>query len=128
MAVIDRHEEVSVQLVGAPEDADAVFAALLAAYPCDRAAGEHPHPEGRGYHTTVWSATYDVASPPAAGPVAATSLHAPVGAELSGSYAAVDRLARAMTAGFAVEVEHAVSGDGEQQLRLRLESPRAGDG
>ncbi|GBP99505.1 hypothetical protein SSP531S_09000 [Streptomyces spongiicola] len=128
MAVIDRHEEVSVQLTGAPEDADAVFAALLAAYPCDRDAAEHPHREGRGDHPTVWSATYDVASPDTAGPVAATALRAPVGAELSGSYAAVDRLARAMTTGFAVEVEHAVSGDGEKQLRLRLDSPSTAGG
>ncbi|MFF4745070.1 hypothetical protein QRN89_02755 [Streptomyces chengbuensis] len=127
MAVIDRHEEVSVQLTGAPEDADAVFAALLAAYPCDRDAEEHPHQEGRGDHPTIWSATYDVAPADTAGAVAATALHGPVGAELSGSYAAVDRLARAMTTGFVVEVEHAVSGDGEKQLRLRLDSsPTAG--
>ncbi|MGW7370040.1 hypothetical protein ACWGI8_43110 [Streptomyces sp. NPDC054841] len=124
MTATDKHgEEVSVQLSGAPEDADAVFGALLAAYPCDRDAEEHPHKLGRGGHPTIWMATYDVSPADAAGPVAATTLRAPVAAELSGSYPAVDRMAKALTSGFAVEVEHAVSGDGEKQLRLRLDSP-----
>ncbi|MFD5427602.1 hypothetical protein [Streptomyces sp. NPDC127084] len=124
MKVADKHEEVSVQLTGSPQDADAVFGALLAAYPCDRAAEEHVHDVGHG-HPTVWSATYDVAPAGTAGPVAATTLGAPVAAELSGSYPAVDRLAEALTSGFAVEVEHAVSGDGEKQLRLLLRSTPA---
>ncbi|MER6996755.1 hypothetical protein [Streptomyces sp. NPDC000410] len=122
MTATDKHgEEVSVQLIGAPEDADAVFGALLAAYPCDRDAEEHPHEVGHG-HPTVWSATYDVSPTDTAGPVPATSLGGPVAAELSGSYPAVDRLAKALASGFAVEVEHAVSGDGEKQLRVRLET------
>ncbi|MFD7611579.1 hypothetical protein [Streptomyces sp. NPDC059828] len=125
MKVADRHEEVSVQLTGSPQDADAVFGALLAAYPCDRDAEEHVHEAGHG-HPTVWSATYDVAPADVAGPVAATPLGAPVAAELSGSYPAVDRLAKALTSGFAVEVEHAVSGDGEKQLRLLLRSTERG--
>ncbi|MFE7775025.1 hypothetical protein ACFU5O_14195 [Streptomyces sp. NPDC057445] len=124
MTETDKHsEEVSVQLSGSPEDADAVFGALLAAYPCDRGAEEHPHSMGKGGHPTIWMATYDVSPADTAAPVAATALGGPVAAELSGSYPAVDRLADALSSGFAVEVEHAVSGDGEKQLRLRLESP-----
>ncbi|MGW1887465.1 hypothetical protein [Streptomyces sp. NPDC001970] len=126
MTATDKHgEEVSVQLSGAPEDADAVFGALLTAYPCDRDAEEHPHRLGRGGHPTIWMATYDVSPVDTAGPVAPTALGEPVAAELSGSYPAVDRLAKALTSGFAVEVEHEVSGDGEKQLRLRLDSPAA---
>ncbi|MFD7233259.1 hypothetical protein [Streptomyces sp. NPDC059881] len=128
VTVTDRHEEVSVQLSGAPEDADAVFGALVAAYPCDRDAEEHPHLVDQSGHPTIWSATYDVAPAETAAPVAATALGAPVAAELSGSYAAVDRLAQALSSGFAVEVEHAVSGDGEKQLRVRLTSSPAANG
>ncbi|MFC5805227.1 hypothetical protein [Streptomyces formicae] len=124
MTATDKHgEEVSVQLSGAPQDADAVFGALLAAYPCDRDAEEHPHEVDAGGHPTIWMATYDVSPSDTAGPVARTALDAPVAAELSGSYPAVDRMAKALTSGFSVEVEHEVSGDGEKQLRVRLESP-----
>lgn len=121
MTAPEQHDEVSVQISGTPEDADAVFGALHAAYPCDRGVEEHPHEGGHG-HPTIWIATYDVPCGGTAGSVAATSLGEPVAAELSGPYHAVDELAKALTSGFAVEVELAASGDGEKQLRLRLDS------
>ncbi|MFE3323572.1 hypothetical protein [Streptomyces sp. NPDC059176] len=124
MTVPEHHHEVSVQISGKPEDADAVFGALHTAYPCDRGVEEHPHEGGHG-HPTIWIATYDVACRAPVGTVAATSLGGSVAAELSGSHHAVDELARALASGFAVEVELTASGDGEKQVRLRLDTAPA---
>jgi len=111
--------EVTVQLSGAPEDAETVFGALRTAFACDRSPDERPR--SAGAFVTVWTATFDTSDEhgESAAPV---PLGSPVTAELYGAHAAVDRVAKELASVFAVHQGGTVPGEHEEELHLRLET------
>lgn len=117
----DHHDqEVSVVVSGCPQDdARTVFDVLRAAFTTDRSSTDIPH-EIADKRPTAWTATVDVSEArTVSGPVA---LSAPVTAEVQGGYQAVDRLRQGLADAFAVRVVGAVSGDQEEEVRLRLDN------
>lgn len=112
--------EVSVVLSGcAQDDAGMVFDVLRAAFATDRASVDVPH-DVTGKRPTAWVATVDVAEERVvSGPV---RLGAPVTVDAQGGYWAVERLRQGLTGAFAVRVVGTVSGDQEEEVRLRLAS------
>lgn len=113
--------EVAVQLtVRVPEDADAVFEVLLAAFP---ASSDGPPrggaaDEGGGVHPTVWSMTVDAATSGA--PRRPSRLADAVTVDLQGGDPPVDEVKRALADAFTVEEQGTVPGDQEVDVRLRL--------
>lgn len=112
--------EVSVVLSGcAKGDAGTVFDVLRAAFATDRASVDVPQ-DVAGKQPTAWVATVDVTEERVvSGPV---RLGAPVTVDVQGGYWAVERLRRSLTGAFAVQVVGTVSGDQEEEVRLRLSS------
>ncbi|MEV7403523.1 hypothetical protein AB0N93_24435 [Streptomyces sp. NPDC091267] len=112
--------EVSVVVSGcATDDARTVFDVLRAAFTTDRASVDVPQ-DVTGKRPTAWATTVDVAEARVvSGPVL---LGAPVMADVQGGYWAVERLRQSLTGAFAVRVVGTVSGDQEEEVRLRLES------
>ncbi|MCM2415848.1 hypothetical protein [Streptomyces sp. RKAG290] len=112
--------EVSVVVSGcATDDARTVFDVLRAAFTTDRASVDVPQ-DVAGKRPTAWATTVDVAEARVvSGPVL---LGAPVMADVQGGYWAVERLRQSLTGAFAVRVVGTVSGDQEEEVRLRLES------
>ncbi|MFJ6463307.1 hypothetical protein ACIQM0_20120 [Streptomyces sp. NPDC091387] len=112
--------EVSVVLSGcAKDDAGTVFDVLRAAFATDRASVDVPQ-DVTGKQPTAWVATVDVAEERVvSGPV---ELAAPVTLDAQGGYWAVERLRHSLAGAFAVRVVGTVSGDQEEEVRLRLAS------
>ncbi|MFD8690111.1 hypothetical protein [Streptomyces sp. NPDC059651] len=112
--------EVSVVVSGCEkDDARTVFDVLRAAFATDRASVDVPQ-EVDGKRPTAWVVTVDVTEAlVVSGPV---RLGAPVTADVQGGYWAVDRLRRSLADAFSVQVVGAVSGDQEEEVRLRLEN------
>jgi hypothetical protein len=118
--------EVLVEISGCREsDAQAVFEALRAAFPSDRAADDTPH-QALADHPTVWAATLDTGT--RTGTAHPSRLTAPVTLDVHGGYHAVDLLRSGLSAAFAVHLVGTASGDQENEVQLRLESrpPRHG--
>ncbi|MFE7704905.1 hypothetical protein ACFU6I_03640 [Streptomyces sp. NPDC057486] len=116
-----RHgKEVSVAISGcAKDDARTVFDVLRAAFATDRALADVPQ-DLAGNRPTVWTMTVDVSEAlVVSGPVA---LDKPVKVDVQGGYWAVEELRRHLADAFAVQVVGTVSGDQEEEVRLRLES------
>ncbi|GAA3479965.1 hypothetical protein [Streptomyces yanii] len=116
-----RHgKEVSVAISGcAKGDARTVFDVLRAAFATDRALADVPQ-DLAGNRPTVWTMTVDVSEAlVVSGPVA---LGKPVKVDVQGGYWAVEELRRHLADAFAVQVVGTVSGDQEEEVRLRLES------
>ncbi|THA71489.1 hypothetical protein E6P78_06070 [Streptomyces sp. A0958] len=113
-------QEVSVVVSDCPEnDARTVFDVLRAAFTTDRSSADIPH-EAAAKRPTAWTATVDVSEArTVSGPV---TLGAPVTADVQGGYLAVDRLRQGLADAFAVQVVGTVSGDQEEEVRLRLEN------
>ncbi|WNI26461.1 hypothetical protein [Streptomyces sp. ITFR-16] len=114
------HSEVSVVVSGcAKDDARTVFDVLRAAFTTDRGSGDIPE-EVAGKRPTAWVVTVDVSEARVvSGPV---TLGGPVTADVQGGYQAVDRLRESLAGAFAVRVVGTVSGDQEEEVRLRLEN------
>ncbi|MFG3137454.1 hypothetical protein ACGFZA_14735 [Streptomyces sp. NPDC048211] len=112
--------EVSVVVSGCEkDDARTVFDVLRAAFATDRASVDVPQ-EVDGKRPTAWVVTVDVTEAlVVSGPV---RLGAPVTADVQGGYWAVDRLRRSLADAFSVQVVGTVSGDQEEEVRLRLEN------
>lgn len=112
--------EVSVVVSGcAKDDARTVFDVLRAAFTTDRASVDVPQ-DVTGKRPTAWVVTVDVSEARVvSGPV---TLGGPVTADVQGGYRAVDRLRESLTGAFAVRVVGTVSGDQEEEVRLRLEN------
>ena len=102
------------------EDARAVLAALHASFPSDRSPADAPAdaPDGG---PIVWSATFDVSRTVGLAPPG--RLSEPVTLTAQGGYHAVDRLREGLAEAFAVRVVGTASGDQEEEVRLRLETP-----
>ncbi|SEE34418.1 hypothetical protein SAMN05216483_5974 [Streptomyces sp. 2131.1] len=117
----DHHDqEVSVVLSGCPEeDARTVFDALRAAFTTDRSSSDVPH-EAEGRRPTAWAATVDVSEARVIS--GSVTLGGPVTVDVQGGYRAVDRLRAGLADAFAVRVVGTVSGDQEEEVRLRLEN------
>ncbi|MCG7524711.1 hypothetical protein MHW47_09710 [Streptomyces sp. OfavH-34-F] len=120
-ATEDHHDqEVTVVLGECPEeDARTVFDALRAAFTTDRSSADVPHEAGDG-RPTVWTATVDVSEARVIS--GAVRLGGPVTLDVQGGYAAVDRLRAGLADAFAVRVLGTVSGDQEEEVRLRLDN------
>ncbi|WP_335976241.1 MULTISPECIES: hypothetical protein [Streptomycetaceae] len=117
---VDPSSQVAVVVDScARQDAAAVFAALQASFPSDRAADDAPE-ETEGEHPTVWSATFDVSR--TLGLADPGRLTAPVTLTAQGGYLAVDRLREGLAEAFAVRVVGTAAGDQEQEAKLRLEN------
>ncbi|MEV8564873.1 hypothetical protein AB0436_04670 [Streptomyces sp. NPDC051322] len=113
---------VKVALTGrSHDDAAAVFEALRAAFPSDRAASDVPQMETDGGRPTVWTAAYEVREA-AQGEPAATTLTAPMTASVQGGYHAVDVLRGVLEGTFTVQEKGTAFGDQEKELELVLES------
>lgn len=112
--------EVSVVVSGCEKgDARTVFDVLRAAFATDRASVDVPQ-DVTGKRPTAWVVTVDVTEARVvSGPV---RLGAPVTADVQGGYWAVDRLRQSLAGAFAVQVVGTVSGDQEEEVRLRLEN------
>ncbi|MET7859288.1 hypothetical protein ABZS81_19075 [Streptomyces sp. NPDC005318] len=112
--------EVTVAISGcAKGDARMVFDVLRAAFTTDRASVDVPQ-DVAGKRPTVWTATVDVSEARVvSGPV---TLDAPVTVDVQGGYWAVDELRKHLADAFTVRVVGTVSGDQEEEVRLRLES------
>lgn len=110
--------EVSVVVSGCgKDDARTVFDVLRAAFVTDRASADVPE-EIAGKRPTAWVATVDVSEARVvSGPV---RLGEPVTADVQGGYWAVDRLRQGLANAFDVRVVGTVSGDQEEEVRLRL--------
>ncbi|MEU2027220.1 hypothetical protein ABZ565_34620 [Streptomyces sp. NPDC016469] len=117
----DHHDqEVSVVLGECPEDdARTVFDVLRAAFTTDRSSADVPH-ESAGRRPTAWTATVDVSEARVVS--GSVTLGAPVTLDVQGGYHAVDRLRGGLADAFAVRVVGTVSGDQEEEVRLRLEN------
>ncbi|MFG2626700.1 hypothetical protein [Streptomyces sp. NPDC048473] len=113
-------QEVSVVISGCEKgDARMVFDALRAAFTTDRASVDVPKKLAER-RPTAWVATVDVTEERVvSGPV---PLGAPVSVDVQGGYWAVERLRRSLAHAFDVRVVGTVSGDQEEEVRLRLES------
>ncbi|PZT73494.1 MULTISPECIES: hypothetical protein [unclassified Streptomyces] len=120
-ATEDHHDqEVSVVLGECPEDdARTVFDALRAAFTTDRSSADVPH-ETAGRRPTVWTATVDVSEARVIS--GSVRLGGPVTLDVQGGYGAVDRLRAGLADAFAVRVVGTVSGDQEEEVRLRLDN------
>lgn len=116
-------QEVTVVISGCDTgDARMVFDALRAAFTTDRASVDVPRKLAER-RPTAWVATVDVTEERViSGPVA---LGAPVKIDVQGGYWAVERLRRSLAHAFDVRVVGTVSGDQEEEVRLRLESHRS---
>ncbi|WP_406447583.1 hypothetical protein OG782_01690 [Streptomyces sp. NBC_00876] len=112
--------EVSVVVSGCEkDDARMVFDVLRAAFTTDRASVDVPH-DVIGKRPTAWVVTVDVTEARVvSGPV---RIGAPVTVDAQGGYWAVDRLRESLAGAFAVRVVGTVSGDQEEEVRLRLEN------
>ncbi|MET8743527.1 hypothetical protein [Streptomyces sp. NPDC004728] len=113
-------EEVSVVISGCEkDDARMVFDVLRAAFTTDRASVDVPQ-DLAGKRPTAWVVTVDVTEARVvSGPVA---LGAPVSVDVQGGYWAVERLRQSLAHAFDVTVVGTVSGDQEEEVRLRLSS------
>ncbi|MFD7716361.1 hypothetical protein [Streptomyces sp. NPDC059814] len=112
--------EVSVVLSGcAKDDAGTVFDVLRAAFATDRASVDVPQ-DVTGKQPTAWVATVDVAEERVVS--GSVELAAPVTVDAQGGYWAVERLRHSLAGAFAVRVVGTVSGDQEEEVRLRLAS------
>lgn len=112
--------EVSVVLSGcAKADAGTVFDVLRAAFATDRASVDVPQ-DVMGKQPTAWVATVDVAEERVVS--GSVELAAPVTVDAQGGYWAVERLRHSLAGAFAVRVVGTVSGDQEEEVRLRLAS------
>ncbi|GAA1299348.1 MULTISPECIES: hypothetical protein [Streptomyces] len=111
-------QEVSVVISGCEKgDARMVFDVLRAAFTTDRASVDVPQ-HLAGKRPTAWVVTVDVAEARVvSGPVA---LGAPVSVDVQGGYWAVERLRQSLAHAFDVTVVGTVSGDQEEEVRLRL--------
>jgi hypothetical protein len=111
---------VSVAISGcAKDDARTVFDVLRAAFATDRALADVPQ-DLAGKRPTVWTTTVDVSEARVvSGPVA---LGKPVKVDVQGGYWAVEELRKHLADAFTVQVVGTVSGDQEEEVRLRLES------
>ncbi|MGW3088332.1 hypothetical protein [Streptomyces sp. NPDC001108] len=116
--------EVSVVVSGCGSaDARTVFDVLRAAFTTDRASADVPQ-DLAGRRPTAWVVTVDVSEERVvSGPVA---LGAPVSVDVQGGYWAVERLRRSLAHAFDVTVVGTVSGDQEEEVRLRLAERAAG--
>ncbi|MFF3322625.1 hypothetical protein [Streptomyces sp. NPDC002889] len=103
----------------AKEAADAVFHALSHSFASDRADDDRPDYVSED-HTTVWTATFDVARPQA--PPEPMELECPVQVGVQGGYWAVDQVQAALAAAFDIEEEGMAAGDQEKDVQLRLQS------
>ncbi|MFB7918474.1 hypothetical protein [Streptomyces sp. NPDC056061] len=104
-------------------DARMVFDALRAAFTTDRASADVPRKLAKK-RPTVWAATVDVAEERVvSGP---TPLGAPLSIDVQGGYWAVERLRRSLAHAFDVRVVGTVSGDQEEEVRLRLDNRSGG--
>ncbi|MEU1349027.1 hypothetical protein [Streptomyces sp. NPDC005795] len=112
--------EVSVVVSGCgKDDARTVFDVLRAAFATDRGSTDVPQ-EVNGKRPTAWVVTVDVTEGRVvSGPV---RLGEPVTADVQGGYWAVDQLRQSLAGAFAVRVVGTVSGDQEEEVRLRLEN------
>ncbi|MFF9506684.1 hypothetical protein ACF1BU_04660 [Streptomyces sp. NPDC014724] len=119
-------QEVTVVISGCDTgDARMVFDALRAAFTTDRASVDVPRKLAER-RPTAWVATVDVSEERVvSGPV---SLGAPVSIDVQGGYWAVERLRRSLAHAFDVRVVGTVSGDQEEEVRLRLRSRPADHG
>lgn len=116
-----RHgKEVSVAISGcAKDDARTVFDVLRAAFATDRALADVPQ-DLAGKRPTVWTMAVDVSEARVvSGPVV---LGKPVKVDVQGGYWAVEELRKHLADAFTVQVVGTVSGDQEEEVRLRLES------
>ncbi|SEO53690.1 hypothetical protein [Actinacidiphila rubida] len=104
------------------EDAHAVLAALHASFPSDREPQDKPSDAENG-RPIVWSATFDVSR--TLGLPGPSRLTEPVVVTAQGGYHAVDRLREGLAEAFSVRVIGTASGDQEEEVKLRLESPAA---
>lgn len=104
------------------EDAHSVLAALHASFPSDRSPQDVPSEAPNG-HPIVWTATFDVSR--TLGLPGPGRLTEPVVITAQGGYRAVDRLREGLAEAFSVRVVGTASGDQEEEVRLRLESPAA---
>ncbi|MER5360507.1 hypothetical protein [Streptomyces sp. NPDC002785] len=113
-------QEVSVVITGCEKgDARMVFDVLRAAFTTDRASVDVPQDLAEK-RPTAWVATVDVTEERVvSGPVV---IGAPVKVDVQGGYWAVERLRRSLAHAFDVRVVGTVSGDQEEEVRLRLES------
>ncbi|MEU6017648.1 hypothetical protein ABZ826_27465 [Streptomyces sp. NPDC047515] len=113
-------QEVTVVISGCDTgDARMVFDALRAAFTTDRASVDVPRKLAER-RPTAWVATVDVTEERVvSGPL---SLGAPVSIDVQGGYWAVERLRRSLAHAFDVRVVGTVSGDQEEEVRLRLRS------
>lgn len=112
--------EVSVVVSGCgKDDARTVFDVLRAAFATDRGSADVPQ-DVSGKRPTAWVVTVDVSEARVvSGPV---RLDEPVTADVQGGYWAVDQLRQSLAGAFAVRVVGTVSGDQEEEVRLRLEN------
>ncbi|MFF3733103.1 hypothetical protein ACFYXM_22990 [Streptomyces sp. NPDC002476] len=112
--------DVSVVISGCDTgDARMVFDALRAAFTTDRASVDVPRKLAEK-RPTAWTATVDVTEERVvSGPA---PLGAPVSLDVQGGYWAVERLRRSLAHAFDVRVVGTVSGDQEEEVRLRLEN------
>lgn len=112
--------EVSVVVSGcAKDDVRTVFDVLRAAFVTDRASVDVPQ-DVTGKQPTAWVVTVDVAEERVVS--GSVRLGAPVTVDVQGGYWAVERLRHSLAGAFAVSVVGTVSGDQEEEVRLRLES------
>nr|WSW70977.1 hypothetical protein OG461_35005 [Streptomyces sp. NBC_00995] len=110
--------EVSVVLSGCGKgDARTVFDVLRAAFVTDRASVDVPQ-DVSGKRPTAWVATVDVAEARVVS--GSVELGEPVTLDVQGGYWAVDRLRERLADAFSVQVVGTVSGDQEEEVRLRL--------
>lgn len=122
MTTQEKPSHVSVQLTDcAREDADTVLAVLWSAFP--QSADRRSEVSGRAHDTdaegpTVWTVTVETVGE--VGPGERPRLSGPVTTTLAGGYHAVDLVRQALTSVFVVEDLGSVSGDQEQEVRLRM--------
>ncbi|MFF1835463.1 hypothetical protein ACFVXE_14830 [Streptomyces sp. NPDC058231] len=112
--------EVAVAITGCEkDDARMVFDVLRASFATDRASVDVPR-HMAGKRPTVWTVTVDASEARVvSGPVA---IGEPVTVDVQGGYWAVDEVTKHLADAFAVQVVGTVSGDQEEEVRLRLES------
>ncbi|MEV6162630.1 hypothetical protein AB0L71_12020 [Streptomyces sp. NPDC052052] len=119
-------QEVSVVISGCDMgDARMVFDALRAAFTTDRASVDVPRKLAEK-RPTAWVATVDVTEERVVtGPLA---IGAPVSVDVQGGYWAVERIRRSLAHAFDVRVVGTVSGDQEEEVRLRLRNKESSEG
>ncbi|WP_327335277.1 hypothetical protein OG384_00590 [Streptomyces sp. NBC_01324] len=115
--------EVSVVLSGcAKDDAGTVFDVLRAAFATDRASVDVPQ-DVTGKRPTAWAATVDVTEERVVS--GTVRLGETVTVDAQGGYWAVERLRHSLAGAFTVRVVGTVSGDQEEEVRLRLADKQA---